>query len=321
MKKIILSMLTSLLIITFIIFKLDWLSVWSVIIETNLEIIAIALLFQMSIIYLSAIRWNLFFKEDNLNLELNYILRVTFIGAFFNNVLPSSNGGDAIRGYYIYKKGFGAAVAFSPIITERIIGLVTTLAMAAIFIQFIVIQHEWFNEVRIIIPLIFLLSTICVVLLGIPSIYKMINRLLESKKSYRVIAAILRIIESTHLYFGNSNLMIKISLLSTLIHVIAVLVVWLLAVGVGSDISLLVVIAVTPIIFAISGIPITIGGLGLREGVMITFFVAVGMGYSHAASLAIYFIFILLFASLPGFILFLLGKSSLPLTSTLKVHS
>ena len=205
MKNLAISIIISSLILLFIIYKLDWISVWLIIKKVDLNLVLLAVLCQMSIIFISALRWKLFFTENNTSINTLYILRLTFIGAFFNNILPSATGGDAIRGYYIYKNGYGAAKAFSPIITERIIGLVTTLAMAAIFTPFIVVEDVLIDNIKLFLPIIFFISLACVFLIRVPVLYALIYRLLKSLESYRIISAALRIIESTHLYLVSAG--------------------------------------------------------------------------------------------------------------------
>ncbi|MDX1775849.1 MAG: lysylphosphatidylglycerol synthase transmembrane domain-containing protein, partial [Desulfobulbales bacterium] len=60
---------------------------------------------------------------------------VNLIALFFNNVLPSSLGGEMVKAYYLYKAAKGTVSVFSAVVVDRLFGLVTMLliSIAAIF--------------------------------------------------------------------------------------------------------------------------------------------------------------------------------------------
>lgn len=43
-----------------------------------------------------------------------------YVGAFFNQTLPSAVGGDVVRGYMAYKSGLGFAPVLSSLLLERV---------------------------------------------------------------------------------------------------------------------------------------------------------------------------------------------------------
>ncbi len=55
---------------------------------------------------------------------------VNLIGLFFNNVLPSSVGGEMMKAYYLYKGTEGSISVFSAVVVDRLFGLVTMLLIS-----------------------------------------------------------------------------------------------------------------------------------------------------------------------------------------------
>ena len=63
-----------------------------------------------------------------------------------------------------------------------------------------------------------------------------------------------------------------------------------------------------PLILVAAGLPISIGGLGVREAIAISLFAAAGMRQADAAAVAILFIPVLLLSSAPGIFFFIANK-------------
>ena len=56
-------------------------------------------------------RWKIVL--DSISIEINYkdIISIFWIGLFFSQILPTSVGGDAVRGHYLYRRGSSFAKA------------------------------------------------------------------------------------------------------------------------------------------------------------------------------------------------------------------
>ena len=59
------------------------------------------------------------------------------IGLFFNNVLPSTVGGEMVKAYYLYKDSNGSVTVFSAVVVDRLFGLVTMLIISISSIFFL----------------------------------------------------------------------------------------------------------------------------------------------------------------------------------------
>ncbi len=80
-----------------------------------------------------AFRWWLLLRTQSIHITIWAAVRLHFLGLFYNNVMPSSVGGDLIRAWYVTRhtdKKFEAALS---VFVDRIIGLASTIVIATFF--------------------------------------------------------------------------------------------------------------------------------------------------------------------------------------------
>ena len=58
------------------------------------------------------------------------------IGAFFNTFLPGIIGGDAVKGFYLYKATGKVGLALASVFMDRYLGFVVLIAICAIAFPF-----------------------------------------------------------------------------------------------------------------------------------------------------------------------------------------
>ena len=92
--------------------------------QINLGWIALAVLVTMVQIFLGALRWREISALCQAPLTDLQAFRYNMIGAFFNQTLPSSIGGDAVRLWLVKRTGAGWRAATYSILTDRAVGLI-----------------------------------------------------------------------------------------------------------------------------------------------------------------------------------------------------
>src|SRR5262245_15205404 len=75
-------------------------------------------------IFIGVLRWREVSAECGASLGLTQATRYNLIGAFFNQTLPSSIGGDAVRLWLVARAGAGWRAATYSIFVDRAIGLI-----------------------------------------------------------------------------------------------------------------------------------------------------------------------------------------------------
>src|SRR5437870_3860502 len=81
--------------------RTDWVHVRNVFAQMRIELWLGALGLYVFTQFVSARRWQLFARPLGIRVSLGRLIRYYFIGMFFNLMLPTSVGGDVVRGWYL----------------------------------------------------------------------------------------------------------------------------------------------------------------------------------------------------------------------------
>ena len=265
----------------------------------------IALLVMIVEVLIANFRWKIVLKQLGSNITFYKALRYLWIGVFFNQALPSSIGGDAVRGYYLCKnENYSLSDATIGVLLDRVIGLLglvllVILTIPLIFESTITVLTKWTILSIIFFALLAIILSLIIDL--IPNKFsqlKIINGLVKfSTKGREVLFS----------YYG----LIAV-ILSIIIHLTFVFAAWLLAYGMGLDIPFIGMLLIVPITNLLIALPISIAGWGIREGLFIT-----GLGYLNVSSdaalaLSILYGLLMLVVSLPGFVDWFIQKPKIP---------
>jgi uncharacterized protein (TIRG00374 family) len=91
-------------------------------------IMAVAFFFVGMIAVAYRLRFVIQIHDTKLSVAAAYY--VNLIALFFNNVLPSSVGGEMMKAYYLYRNSKGNVFVFSAVVVDRLFGLVTMLLIS-----------------------------------------------------------------------------------------------------------------------------------------------------------------------------------------------
>ena len=80
-----------------------------------------------------AFRWRLLLRTQSIALALPTAIRLHFLGLFYNNFMPGAVGGDVLRAWYVTKHTDKKFEAVLSVFVDRIVGLLSTLLIAAAF--------------------------------------------------------------------------------------------------------------------------------------------------------------------------------------------
>lgn len=306
--KAFLKIALSIALLALVAHNLEWSAVWKSISKLAWWALPLAIFLQVLAFLIGIFRWHMLLSLQGVPYSIVQVFRPYFIGAFFNNFLPSTTGGDAYRIYHIHSNRHGPAAAFSPVITERILGLATLLLIASIAFAFYGDNNPIINQVGYAAASFLLGLSLFLATLGIPFIYWPMHRFLERWIKFKLVAGFLQVGEAIHAYVKRPTLVLIIIILSASMHFCMIMLFWILGLGVGAVMPLTSYVLTIPLILVAAGLPISIGGLGVREATAITLFAAAGMQRADAAAIAILFVPTLLLACSPGLFFFHGGR-------------
>ena len=80
--------------------------------------------------YASAYRWRVLALAQKMDMPVSYLVESYAVAMFFNNILPTTIGGDAVRAYDSWRKGFSKLKSIATVGVERFIGLFALVVFA-----------------------------------------------------------------------------------------------------------------------------------------------------------------------------------------------
>jgi uncharacterized protein (TIRG00374 family) len=273
------------------------------------NILPVYALFGFVIVAFQAIvlglRWQCIGKLDRINIPVLAYSRATLISFFFSQGLPASLGADAFRVWWYLRHHVDAARGLKVIAFDRIIGLVS---LAGLCIASVVIFLSRGNNSTAVSSLawIVVFSLLGFSLLVLPfrmGITPFLARL-GSKLPAPFARALVWLIDiREHFRVGTKTELIKILILGISVHLLTVLLGFILARGLGMEISFFSCLAVIPPALLISYVPISIAGWGVREASFVFAFSLIGVSVEAALLISLGIgIVVLLISLLGGFL-------------------
>ncbi len=252
-------------------------------------------------VWITAERWRILLKAQDVRLGVGSLSVTVLIGFFFNNFLPTSIGGDVFRVYDSSKKAnMPIEKSASIVLVERFSGIVSaaTFAIAALFLGFTAIGDQ-----SVIFPIVifFIISLAVGFLIINPSVFKL-DRLVNRIGFLRRIREKLVNVYQTLKSFKKSKIVLVQALLyGLLLQFMVILNYFLAARALGIELGLVTFIFLVPVVLVIAMLPISIGGMGLRENSTVFILVALGVINEDAALFSlIIFAMLILFGTFGG---------------------
>ena len=256
---------------------------------------------------LGAGQWYLLLRGQSLAVSPGQTAVVYWVGVFFNNLLPGNIGGDAVRIYDVRRLTGATDRAAAATFMDRFIGLFSTCGLALGACALVA-------EVRR--PgLVTLLGTVWVTLaallaMGLSRRLRRVRGFLGLLLPRRLGAGVERLRFAIAVYREQTGLLAAAWAVSLGVQFSRILVYWAAGLAVGLEVGLRYFVGFQPAAAIVAALPISVGGLGVREGVLVELFGEVGVeeNLAFAASLLGYAAGIS--ASALGGIAFVLRRSS-----------
>ena len=240
-----------------------------------------------------ATRWWLVMAAIGAPLSYGKIVSLTYIGLFFNQVLPTSFGGDAVRMWQAYRAGISREAAVGGVLLERASGVVGLVILSTLGVLYMGPKID--NEVI----RLGLLAMLPLTFLGV-SVLASLDRMPDRWRRLPVLGDLTRLTADSRRVFFVPATAIPLLLLSILSHALAAGVVYAFAEGLQLDLSVWDCLALFPAVILVTLIPISFAGWGLREGAMVAFFGFAGVDPGTALALSLAFGAALMAVALPG---------------------
>jgi uncharacterized membrane protein YbhN (UPF0104 family) len=243
--------------------------------------LAIAVTFLQ--IFVGVLRWCEISVECGAPLGTTQAMRFNMIGAFFNQTLPSSIGGDAVRLWLVARGGAGWRAATYSIFVDRAIGLI---ALAVIIVASLPWSYRLIGDpdgraALLFVDLAALAGGAGFLILGRLN-WPWLERLwgMHHLHACSVIA--------NRVLFSRDRGP-KIAVLSLLVHVLAVVIAWCVVQSIAAPVGFGQIFQLIPPVMLITMLPISIAGWGVREATMGLAFGYAGLITSEGVNVSLLF--------------------------------
>lgn len=306
---ILLKLLVSGGLVFWLLNKIDMVKVWEVLQNLHAGILVLVLAIIWLTIFAIAKRWQLVVRLGGIEAPLVSLTEATFIGAYFNQFLPSSVGGDFFRILAVRRHGASINNAVTSVLMDRLFGFISLGILCLIVIP---AEGKVLLESDLKWP--FLLTML---LLG--GVFGGGLLLLLIPKNWHhnyIIRPFHSVIEMVQGAFSHKALFFSllISSLVASILLISGLQVLMLAFDIG--LTWQQGAAILPVVMLLTSLPISFAGWGLREGAIIVAFGVYGVPKETALALSLVYGVLHLVSSLPGLVLWIVEKRRLKPVTT-----
>lgn len=259
---------------------------------------------HIGVFSLSAGRWWLLLKQAGISISFQKIIPSYYLGVFFNNLLPTSMGGDVVRTFHLKLRGLSTRVLIGSAMIDRIIGLATVMVMGTVSIMFSPdIKLGTSNKISLLILVGLIFSFLWLMLT--PTFIRHIEQLTGRYRHTRIRKALLDVIVLCYSYKSARGIILFALGLTLIMQALVIVIYYYLGTGIGIQLPLITYFAIIPIVFLAGSIPISIGGLGVREGALVGLLVSAHIDIQHAIALSLLYLLVLWLSSLPGAVVLL----------------
>ncbi len=305
---LILKIVISVGLVGFFLQKIEWQEIQKAFSSAALEFWLVAVLLFLTSNLLGAFQWRELLRVQEIRLPTSKIVGLYFVGVFFNNFLVSNIGGDAVRVYDLKRLTGQGLAGFAATFLDRFVGLFTLICFSIIAYAFS--PNLW--DTVLWMPILFLaLMLLGVLIFGFSRrMSNLVVRLSGRFLPERIAEFLVKIREGFLLYRSAHGIILRVALLASGVQLSRIAVYYSVGLALEQSVPFGYYVVFIPLIAIVASIPITFGGIGLRENMGVLLFGRVGMG--DASALALMFLGYLagILASLAGGILFVARKSS-----------
>ncbi len=257
-----------------------------------------------------AMRWWMLLRIQRIRLKPWEVLRLTFLGQFFNAVVPGTVGGDLVKAYYVAKHTDRKAAALVSIFVDRVMGLTELVLLAAVMLIIVwSFGLETFESIRV--PAITVAITIVVVVVIFGMLFSSrLRRMFHVQKLYQrlpIAKSLAAAGDAANLYRRRLGALARAVAITFGAHIAWVGAIGLIGESLGLQIPFYNYFVYIPLIYIIGAVPLTPGGVGLIEKFYLVFFVSAVVTPSEVLALALLARIIPIFWGLPGAVVAVTG--------------
>lgn len=308
-----LKLLVSTSLVIWIVKDVDFNAVVEVLQQASIPILCLAFLLFLLGYILTAIRWRFLMSIHGVDPPLSVLVQSFMVGIFFNNLLPSTIGGDISRMYDVWRIVKDRVSAVSVILVDRFFGILALILWASLAV---VVTPEIRTISVVVGPVLMILALALVVAamifgrprrVALPLIERL--RYFCARGPGYLEGPVGKFLNAFGPYYKHNRVLLKALGVSLILQANVIFHFWLVAWALHIEISIFAMCAIIPCALIIMLLPISVNAIGVREVTFVYFLGFFGVSNENAVVFAwIAFLFVIAQGLLGG-VVFALRRS------------
>lgn len=251
--------------------------------QINFVWIAAAIAATLLQIAVAALRWREIANACGAHLPVNSALRFNLIGAFFNQTLPSTIGGDGARLWLLQRHGTSWQAATYSVLVDRAVGLIVLAVIVVVSLPWSLrlIDNEHGRVALAALDLAALAGSIAFLVFGRLT-WQWIQDIWPARHLHGCAKLADRVM-------FDARTGPRILLLSILNHLMSVVIAFCVSLAIAAPVSFAQMLLLIPPISLITLLPISIAGWGVREQSMQAAFSYAGLSAADGVTISLLF--------------------------------
>ncbi len=276
--------------------QVNWAELGRALRDGRWEYFALAVGAMFLALVCGGVRWHLLLRAAHVSTTPRRTAHAYAIGIFTNLFLPTAMGGDAARGWLIGRSGAALVAALVTVVVERLSALAClfVLAWIAVAADPAAIPSELIVALAV-------ASAVGIVALALAALAIGPGRVrLGGLVPGRARGVVREVREALVASLAPDLRTVKVFALGFVFQALVIVEVWATGEAINMDLPLALAAVASTLVLVVTLVPLSVAGLGLREGGYVVVLGAAGYGATEATLLSLLTFVALALASAPG---------------------
>jgi uncharacterized protein (TIRG00374 family) len=233
---------------------------------------------------LMALTWGLLLAARGLRVPLGKLVNIYYMSSFIGTWLPSSTGPDVVRAYYLARHVDG----YDAVGSMLVLRFISLLALGLFAITGIALVPSEVPMSALVLAGLLVAGSAGALIVGMTEgPRRLAQRVLNAIGLGGLGNVLGKLHDALHAYRSSPGALAAATVLSLAVQLFRILEIYYAGLALGGTVPLVQYLVLVPVTTLITLVPVSLAGLGVREGSFMYFFSRVGMSEETAFSLGL----------------------------------
>jgi uncharacterized protein (TIRG00374 family) len=248
--------------------------------------------------------WGRLLRAQGVRIPFQKVAAYYFVGLFFNNFLPSNVGGDIARISDASRYSGRVSPVFSATLMDRLIG-VLAIGFLAVVASVVAVPRLHLAGIYVGLGLVFVTALAAFLSIFHRRVLTIFEWPFRAVGARSLADALGRMLDDLHGYRSQRGALFAAFIASTVVQISRIYMNYLVGLSLGVRIAASYYFIFVPVLAALVSLPISLNGLGIREGASVVLFQMAGLTREQAFTVPFLTYIVSVAVSLLGGLIFL----------------